>query len=152
MAGLYLVGAWLVTQVNATLLPAFEAPDWVMKALLALLAIGFFASLVYARAAQIAAIAGERATAMRWRDQAMASPPQSIDQRARVSGALSATARALGDQEAAWQLLAPFAGDAFVLPDAQLRVFKPYYDRLYGESASYRAYMVKIAAGPTPTP
>jgi len=26
MAGLYLVGAWLVTQVAATLLPVFEAP------------------------------------------------------------------------------------------------------------------------------
>ena len=110
------------------------------------------AAIWYARAAQIAAIAGERATAMRWRDQAMASPPQSIDRRAAVARALSAAARALGDQEAAWQLLAPFAGEASVLPDAELRVFKPYYDRLYGESASYRAYMVKIAAGPTPTP
>ena len=36
MAGLYLVGAWLVTQVAATLLPVFEAPAWVMKAVVAL--------------------------------------------------------------------------------------------------------------------
>ncbi len=28
MAGLYLVGAWLITQVAATLLPVFEAPAW----------------------------------------------------------------------------------------------------------------------------
>ena len=31
MAGLYLVGAWLITQVAATLLPVFEAPAWVMN-------------------------------------------------------------------------------------------------------------------------
>ncbi len=47
MAGLYLVGAWLVTQVAATLLPVFEAPGWVMKALVGLLAVGFFAALVF---------------------------------------------------------------------------------------------------------
>lgn len=48
MAGLYLVGAWLVVQVAATLLPVFEAPAWVMKALVAMLAIGFVAALVVA--------------------------------------------------------------------------------------------------------
>ena len=48
MAGLYLVGAWLLTQVAATLLPVFGAPAWVMKALVAALAIGFFAALVFA--------------------------------------------------------------------------------------------------------
>ncbi|MCY7354389.1 MAG: hypothetical protein LH470_04790 [Lysobacter sp.] len=48
MAGLYLVGAWLVTQVSATLLPVFEAPAWLMKALVGVLAIGFFVALVFA--------------------------------------------------------------------------------------------------------
>jgi adenylate cyclase len=48
MAGLYLVGAWLAVQVAATLLPVFEAPAWVMKALVVLLAIGFLAALVFA--------------------------------------------------------------------------------------------------------
>ena len=33
MAGLYLVTAWLVVQVGATLLPVFDAPPWTMKAL-----------------------------------------------------------------------------------------------------------------------
>ena len=33
MAGLYLVSAWLVVQVGATLLPVFDAPAWTMKAL-----------------------------------------------------------------------------------------------------------------------
>jgi len=48
MAGLYLVGAWLIVQVGATLLPVFEAPAWVMKALVATLCIGFVAALVFA--------------------------------------------------------------------------------------------------------
>ena len=48
MAGLYLVGAWLITQVGATLLPVFDSPVWAMKALLALLAIGFPLAMVFA--------------------------------------------------------------------------------------------------------
>ncbi len=44
-AGLYLVVAWLLVQVAATLLPVFEAPGWVMELLV--LAIGFVASLVF---------------------------------------------------------------------------------------------------------
>ncbi|MEY2853900.1 MAG: hypothetical protein RL030_1032 [Pseudomonadota bacterium] len=48
MAGLYLVGAWLVTQVAATLLPVFDAPGWVMKAVVGLLAVGFIPAMVFA--------------------------------------------------------------------------------------------------------
>ncbi len=48
MAGLYLLGAWLVTQVAATLLPVFEAPAWVMKVLVSVLSIGFFFAVVFA--------------------------------------------------------------------------------------------------------
>jgi TolB-like protein len=47
MAGLYLVGAWLLVQVAATLLPVFGAPEWVMKVLVGLLAFGFLAALVF---------------------------------------------------------------------------------------------------------
>jgi TolB-like protein/Tfp pilus assembly protein PilF len=47
MAGLYLVGAWLAVQVAATLLPVFEAPAWLMKVLVAVLAFGFLAALVF---------------------------------------------------------------------------------------------------------
>ena len=46
MAGLYLVGAWLIVQVAATLLPVFDAPAWIMKSLVALLALGFIVALV----------------------------------------------------------------------------------------------------------
>jgi adenylate cyclase len=48
MAGLYLVGAWLLTQVAATLLPVFEAPNWVMKTLVGILAVGFIPAMIFA--------------------------------------------------------------------------------------------------------
>jgi TolB-like protein len=48
MAGLYLVGAWLVVQVAGTLLPMFGAPDWVPRSVVILLAIGFVPALVIA--------------------------------------------------------------------------------------------------------
>lgn len=47
MAGLYLVGAWLIVQVAGTLLPMFGAPDWVARTVVILLAIGFVAALVF---------------------------------------------------------------------------------------------------------
>ena len=47
MAGLYLVGAWLVTQVASTLLPMFGAPDWLPRAIVILLAIGFVPTLTF---------------------------------------------------------------------------------------------------------
>jgi adenylate cyclase len=46
MAGLYLVGAWLITQVAGTILPMFDAPDWVAGTVVVLLAIGFIPALV----------------------------------------------------------------------------------------------------------
>jgi TolB-like protein/Tfp pilus assembly protein PilF len=48
MAGLYLVGAWLIVQVAGTLLPVFEVPSWAMKTLVGLLAVGFVPALVFA--------------------------------------------------------------------------------------------------------
>jgi len=47
MAGLYLVGAWLLVQVGGTLLPVFGAPAWVMKTLVGLLAVGFVPALIF---------------------------------------------------------------------------------------------------------
>jgi hypothetical protein len=37
MAGLYVVGAWLLIQIAETLLPIFHTPDWVLQALVVLL-------------------------------------------------------------------------------------------------------------------
>ncbi|MEP6511220.1 MAG: FlgO family outer membrane protein, partial [Dokdonella sp.] len=47
-AGLYLVGAWLLTQVAGTVLPMFGAPDWIARSVVTLLAIGFVPALVIA--------------------------------------------------------------------------------------------------------
>jgi len=48
MAGLYLVGAWLLTQVASTILPLFDAPSWIARTVVVLLAIGFTPALVFA--------------------------------------------------------------------------------------------------------
>ena len=48
MAGLYLVAGWLVTQVAGTLLPMFDAPPWIARTVVTLLAIGFVPALVFA--------------------------------------------------------------------------------------------------------
>ena len=102
----------------------------------------------YATAAQIAAQAGEREAALAWQQKAMASPAPSKDAAEDVARALSATQRGLGDAEAAWNFVATYAGDVLRLSDDELRAFKPWYDRLYGESPSYRAYMAALAPPP----
>src|SRR5205823_12427116 len=46
-AGLYLVGAWLLTQVASTVLPMFGAPDWLPRTVVILLVIGFVPALIF---------------------------------------------------------------------------------------------------------
>src|SRR5207245_11455824 len=46
MAGLYLVGAWLVVQVAGTVLPMFGAPEWLPRTNVVLLAIGFVPAVI----------------------------------------------------------------------------------------------------------
>jgi len=48
MAGLYLVGAWLLIQVASTLLPAFDVPGWALRGLVIVLALGFVPALIVA--------------------------------------------------------------------------------------------------------
>src|SRR4029079_11572846 len=48
MAGLYLVGAWLLTQVASTVFPAFDVPGWALRALIIVLMIGFVPALIFA--------------------------------------------------------------------------------------------------------
>ncbi len=48
MAGLYLVGAWLLVQVASTLFPAFGVQDWALRALVIVLTIGFVPAMVFA--------------------------------------------------------------------------------------------------------
>src|SRR4051812_27407697 len=45
-AGLYLVAAWLIVQVSSTVLPMFEAPAWLPRTIVILLAIGFVPMLI----------------------------------------------------------------------------------------------------------
>ncbi|MEZ5461223.1 hypothetical protein [Dokdonella sp.] len=47
MAGLYLIGSWLIVQVAETVLPAFDVPAWVLRATIILLAIGFIPALIF---------------------------------------------------------------------------------------------------------
>ncbi|HET9032302.1 MAG TPA: tetratricopeptide repeat protein [Dokdonella sp.] len=48
MAGLYLIGSWLIVQVADTVLPMFGAPMWLPRSLVILLAIGFLPALAFA--------------------------------------------------------------------------------------------------------
>lgn len=47
MAGLYLVGAWLLTQVASTALPMFGAPEWLPRSIVILLALAFIPALIF---------------------------------------------------------------------------------------------------------
>src|SRR4029077_11884766 len=47
MAGLYLVGAWLVVQVAGTVLPMFGAPEWLPRTIVVLLTIGFVPAVIF---------------------------------------------------------------------------------------------------------
>jgi TolB-like protein/Flp pilus assembly protein TadD len=47
MAGLYLIGAWLLTQVASTLLPAFDVPSWALRGLIVILALGFVPAVIF---------------------------------------------------------------------------------------------------------
>ena len=48
MAGLYVVGAWLILQVSETILPIFDTPNWVLKFLVYVLFTGFIPAVVMA--------------------------------------------------------------------------------------------------------
>ncbi|MGD9583364.1 MAG: hypothetical protein AB7V26_06810 [Lysobacterales bacterium] len=48
MAGLYLVGAWLIAPVTSTVLPMFLAPDWTGRSVILPVAIGVVPGLVFA--------------------------------------------------------------------------------------------------------
>ncbi len=47
VAGLYAVGAWLVVQVSSTVLPMFDAPPWMPRSIVILLAVGFIPALIF---------------------------------------------------------------------------------------------------------
>jgi adenylate cyclase len=53
MAGLYLVGAWLLVQVAGTVLPMFGAPEWLPRSIVILLALGFIPALIFSWAFEL---------------------------------------------------------------------------------------------------
>ena len=56
MAGLYLVGAWLVIQVAGTVLPMFGTPEWLPRTIVVLLVIGFVPTVIFSCGIRSAAI------------------------------------------------------------------------------------------------
>jgi TolB-like protein/Flp pilus assembly protein TadD len=47
VAGLYLVAAWLLTQVASTVLPTFDVPSWALRGIIITLALGFVPALIF---------------------------------------------------------------------------------------------------------
>jgi len=44
----YVVGAWLLVQIADTIFPIYEAPDWMLQALVTLLLVGFTPAMIFA--------------------------------------------------------------------------------------------------------
>src|SRR3546814_15955418 len=50
VAAAHLVATWVAVQAASIALPAFEAPDWTLRVVILLFALGFTAALMLARA------------------------------------------------------------------------------------------------------
>jgi adenylate cyclase len=48
VAAAYIVVAWLLTEILATLMPMFGVPDWVGKAIVIVVAVTFIPVLIFA--------------------------------------------------------------------------------------------------------
>ena len=48
VAGLYCVVSWILIQIGAAVFPAFEAPTWVLKVFISLVALGFPVAMIFA--------------------------------------------------------------------------------------------------------
>ena len=67
VAAAYAVVGWLVIQVSSTVLPTFHAPEWVVQALVVLVAVGFPIALV------IAATLNDKELAFSWLERGLAT-------------------------------------------------------------------------------
>jgi hypothetical protein len=99
-----------------------------------------------ANLAWLAGEAGERDASLQLQAGINANPPTSREEQYWAAEGLSGAQRALGDPEAAWLLLQPFVGNNYRLSPEHLSLFRPFYDRVFGESPSYRSYMAGIDA------
>ncbi len=102
----------------------------------------------YARAGAIAALAGDRDKAAAWERKASAAQVSTIEEQMLLADALADLRRFMGDPEAAWRIKLKTVDVFTGTPRGELLAFKPYYDKLYGQSPAYRAYMSKLAAQP----
>ena len=93
--------------------------------------------------ARVLALSGETDRAREHITQALAIEPS--EDRYIFRRILAYAESNLGQVEAAWQLIQPFADDGYDLSHGELKAFKACYDQVYGDSPSYRAYMAKIA-------
>ena len=100
MTGLYLVGAWLAVQVSSTVLPMFNAPAWLPRSIVMLLAVGFIPALILCWVFELTPDGLKR-------DTESASEPSIAPQKARRMDRLIMVALALA--------LAYFGFDKFVL-------------------------------------
>jgi TolB-like protein/Flp pilus assembly protein TadD len=97
-----------------------------------------------ARAAWIAALAGEHAVSIRWEELAESLPISARSGQQQLDGLLSNAARWRGDVDAAWARLQPQIGAPMAFPRGRLLALKPYFDAMYGESAEYREFMAEL--------
>ncbi|MCX7041401.1 MAG: hypothetical protein NT117_01660 [Gammaproteobacteria bacterium] len=102
----------------------------------------------YANAAAIAAFVGDRDKAAVWERKANAAPLISPEEKLLLFRSLADLRRFSGDPDGAWRTFSKtidvFTGTA----KGELLAFKPYYDKLYGQSPAYRAYMAKLVKKP----
>ena len=102
----------------------------------------------FSKAASIAALAGDREKAAEWERKASAAPVSTPAEKILLAGNLADLRRFTGDPEAAWRFKSKTLDVFTGIANGELLAFKPYYDKLYGQSPSYRAYMSKLVAQP----
>lgn len=104
-----------------------------------------YEALVLAISAAVLALNDERELARTQLTKAQAASLPPPESRFNFDMDRALAERRLGNHEAAWLLIQAYAGDVAYLSNGELLAFKLYYDKVYGESPSYRAYMTKIA-------
>ena len=102
----------------------------------------------YAKAASIAALAGDKEKALAWERKASAAPVSNPDEKLLLAANMADLHRFMGHPDAAWRIKSTTIDVFFGIASGELLAFKPYYDKLYGQSPSYRAYMARIASQP----
>jgi TolB-like protein len=105
----------------------------------------------YARAAAVAAAAGQREAAADWSRRAQSEPRlDNTDDRDRLVE-LARAASLLGDHDAAWAHYTDGANThVMMMAPGMLRALRPVYDARFGQSADYQAHMARIDSGDAP--